>query len=44
MPKIRIVVGTEDVIYDDSIRLADRFIELGVDVKLTEFEGFIHGA
>lgn len=44
IPKTRIIVGTKDVIYDDSLRLADRLIELGVDVKVTEFEDFIHGS
>lgn len=43
-PPVRIMVGTKDPLMDHSLKLADRLIEAGVNVKLAQFEGMGHGA
>jgi acetyl esterase/lipase len=41
-PPIRIHVGDDEVLLDDSLRLAQRAEDAGVDVRLDVWEGMIH--
>jgi monoterpene epsilon-lactone hydrolase len=42
LPPILVHVGTAEILYDDSIRFAERAEEAGVDVTLEVFEDLIH--
>jgi epsilon-lactone hydrolase len=42
-PPMRIHVGDDEVLLDDSVRLARRAEEAGVDVRLDVWEGMLHG-
>ncbi|HEX3370529.1 MAG TPA: alpha/beta hydrolase, partial [Candidatus Cybelea sp.] len=42
-PPIRIYVGDDEVLLDDSVRLAQHAAEAGVDVRLDVWEGMLHG-
>jgi acetyl esterase/lipase len=42
LPPILIQVGSDEIILDDSIRLADRCREAGVDVTIQKFDGYWH--
>jgi epsilon-lactone hydrolase len=42
-PPLRIHVGDDEVLLDDSLRLAQRAEEAGVDVRLDVWEGMLHG-
>lgn len=42
-PPLRIHVGDDEVLLDDSVRLAQRAEEAGVDVRLDVWEGMLHG-
>jgi acetyl esterase/lipase len=41
-PKTRILVGTKDPLYDDSLKLFERMILGKIDCKLIILEEFIH--
>ncbi|CAG9322243.1 unnamed protein product [Blepharisma stoltei] len=41
--QVRIVVGSEDPLHDDCYRYAEKLHDLGVDVKMTDFDGTPHG-
>lgn len=43
MPPVRLFVGSSDPLRDDSLLFLKKLIELGRDVKLTEFKYFPHG-
>ena len=43
-PPVRLIVGGKDPLHDDCWRLAERLQRLGVNMKMSVFEGFIHGA
>jgi monoterpene epsilon-lactone hydrolase len=43
MPPIRVQVGDDEVLLDDSRRYVERAIEAGVDAKLDVWEGMPHG-
>ena len=43
LPPIRIHVGDDEVLLDDSIRYAERAAASGVDIKLDVWEGMPHG-
>jgi epsilon-lactone hydrolase len=40
---IRVHVGNDEVLLDDSVRFVDRAVEAGVDARLDVWEGMIHG-
>jgi epsilon-lactone hydrolase len=42
-PPLRIHVGDDEVLLDDSVRLARRAEDAGVDVRLDVWEGMLHG-
>ncbi len=42
-PPMRIHVGDDEVLLDDSVRLARRAEEAGIDVRLDVWEGMLHG-
>ena len=42
-PPLRIDVGDDEVLLDDSVRLARRAQEAGVDVRLDVWQGMLHG-
>ena len=42
-PPTYIAVGTQDLLLDDARRLAARMMQEGVDVRLEEWPGAIHG-
>jgi monoterpene epsilon-lactone hydrolase len=42
LPPILIQTGSDEIIFDDSTRLADRCRDAGVDVTLQKFEGLWH--
>jgi monoterpene epsilon-lactone hydrolase len=42
-PPLRIHVGDDEVLLDDSVRLAQHAEEAGVDVRLDVWEGMLHG-
>ena len=43
LPPIRVHVGDEEVLLDDSVRFVDRAQAAGVDVQLDVWEGMVHG-
>jgi len=43
LPPIRIHVGDDEVLLDDSVRFVDRALAAGVDVQLDVWEGMVHG-
>lgn len=42
LPPVLIQTGTEEVLYDDSVRLRARLAEAGVEVELREYAGLWH--
>ena len=42
-PPLRIHVGDDEMLLDDSVRLANRAEDAGVDVRLDIWEGMLHG-
>ncbi len=43
LPPIRIHVGDDEVLLDDSVRFVDRAFAAGVDAQLDVWEGMVHG-
>jgi epsilon-lactone hydrolase len=43
LPPIRVHVGDDEVLLDDSVRLVDRALAAGVDAQLDVWEGMAHG-
>lgn len=43
LPPVRILIGSKDPLKDDSLRLVDRLLGLGVNVEMKVFEGMPHG-
>ena len=43
LPPLRVHVGNEEVLLDDSIRLVERAAAAGVDVQLDLWQGMVHG-
>jgi acetyl esterase/lipase len=43
LPPIRVHVGDDEVLLDDSVRFVDRALAAGVDVQLDVWEGMVHG-
>ena len=43
LPPLRVHVGNEEVLLDDSIRLAEQAAAAGVDVRLDVWQGMAHG-
>lgn len=43
LPPIRIHVGDDEVLLDDSVRFIDRAVADGVDAQLDVWEGMVHG-
>lgn len=43
LPPIRVHVGNDEVLLDDSVRFVDRALAAGVDVQLDVWEGMVHG-
>jgi epsilon-lactone hydrolase len=43
LPPIRVHVGEDEVLLDDSVRLVDRALATGVDAQLDVWEGMVHG-
>jgi acetyl esterase/lipase len=43
LPPIRIHVGDDEVLLDDSVRFVDRALAAGVDAQLDVWEGMVHG-
>jgi acetyl esterase/lipase len=43
LPPIRIHVGDDEVLLDDSVRFVDRALAAGVDAQLDIWEGMVHG-
>jgi epsilon-lactone hydrolase len=43
LPPIRVHVGDDEVLLDDSVRFVDRALTAGVDVQLDVWEGMVHG-
>lgn len=43
LPPLRVHVGNEEVLLDDSIRLVERAAAAGVDVQLDVWQGMVHG-
>jgi acetyl esterase/lipase len=42
LPPLLVVVGTEEILYDDAQRLVARAQDAGVDAELQPWEGMIH--
>jgi acetyl esterase/lipase len=42
LPPLYIQVGTAETLLDDSVRLAERALEAGVDVTLEQWDDMIH--
>ena len=40
---IRVHVGTDEVLLDDSVRLVNRAVAAGVDARLDVWQGMVHG-
>jgi monoterpene epsilon-lactone hydrolase len=40
---IRVHVGNDEVLLDDSVRLVDRAVTVGVDARLDVWRGMVHG-
>jgi epsilon-lactone hydrolase len=43
LPPIRVDVGDDEVLLDDSLRFVDRALDAGVDAQLDVWEGMVHG-
>jgi len=43
LPPVRIHVGDDEVLLDDSVRFVDRALAAGVDAQLDVWEGMVHG-
>lgn len=43
LPPIRVHVGDDEVLLDDSVRFVDRALAAGVDAHLDVWEGMVHG-
>jgi epsilon-lactone hydrolase len=43
LPPIRVPVGDDEVLLDDSVRFADRALAAGVDAQVDVWEGMPHG-
>lgn len=43
LPPIRVHVGDDEVLLDDSVRFIDRALAAGVDAQLDIWEGMVHG-
>jgi epsilon-lactone hydrolase len=43
LPPIRIHVGDDEVLLDDSVRFVDQALAAGVDAQLNVWEGMVHG-
>jgi monoterpene epsilon-lactone hydrolase len=43
LPPIRVHVGDDEVLLDDSVRFVERAIAAGVDVRLDVWQGMVHG-
>lgn len=43
LPPIRVHVGDNEVLLDDSVRFIDRALAAGVDARLDVWEGMVHG-
>jgi len=43
LPPIRVHVGDDEVLLDDSVRFVDRALTAGVDAQLDVWEGMVHG-
>jgi acetyl esterase/lipase len=43
LPPIRVHVGDDEVLLDDSVRFVDRALAAGVDAQLNIWEGMVHG-
>lgn len=43
LPSIRVHVGDDEVLLDDSVRFVDRALAAGVDAQLDVWEGMVHG-
>jgi epsilon-lactone hydrolase len=43
LPPIRVHVGDDEVLLDDSVRFVDRALAAGVDAQLDVWEGMVHG-
>jgi epsilon-lactone hydrolase len=43
LPPIRVHVGDDEVLLDDSVRFVDRAPAAGVDAQLDVWEGMVHG-
>jgi acetyl esterase/lipase len=40
---IRVHAGSDEVLFDDSVRLVERAVAAGVDARLDLWEGMVHG-
>jgi monoterpene epsilon-lactone hydrolase len=43
LPPVRVHVGDDEVLLDDSIRYVERAVAAGVDAKVDVWEGMVHG-
>jgi len=43
LPPVRVLVGADEVLLDDSRRFVERAVAAGVDIKLDVWEGMVHG-
>ncbi|MGH9485957.1 MAG: alpha/beta hydrolase [Terriglobales bacterium] len=43
LPPIRVHVGDDEVLLDDSLRYVERAVAAGVDAKVDVWEGMAHG-
>ena len=44
LPRVRIITGDNDPLYDDCLKIVEKFADAGVDVKCDVFRGAPHGA
>ena len=43
LPPVRVHVGADEVLFDDSRRFVERAVAAGVDIELDVWEGMVHG-
>jgi acetyl esterase/lipase len=43
LPPVRVHVGDDEVLLDDSMRYVERAVAAGVDAKVDVWEGMVHG-
>jgi acetyl esterase/lipase len=43
LPPIRVHVGDDEVLLDDSLRFVERAVAAGVDARVDAWEGMVHG-